>query len=62
EEGREEGLREGKRKTLAQLLTAKFGSLPPETISRIEGLESVDELDRYLERVLTAGSIEEMGL
>ncbi|HSF14475.1 MAG TPA: hypothetical protein VLK65_02855, partial [Vicinamibacteria bacterium] len=60
EKGREEGLREGKRKTLVQKLRAKFGALPLKTVSRIEGLESVDELDRYLERVLTAGSLEEM--
>ena len=62
EEGREEGLREGKRKTLVQQLTAKFSAVPQGTISRIEGLESVDELEHYLERVPTAGSLEEMGL
>jgi hypothetical protein len=62
EEGREEGLRAGKRGALLQLLTAKFGSLPRGVVSRVETLESVEALDRYLTRVLTAGSLEEMGL
>ncbi len=62
EEGREEGLKEGKRETLKQFLTKKFGPLPETAISRLEALESLEELDSYLDRVLTAGSLEEMGL
>ena len=66
EEGREQGFKDGaikgKRETLLRQLTAKFGSVSEEIKSRIEELESVDELDTYLERVLTAESVEEMGL
>jgi hypothetical protein len=66
EEGREEGLKaglvKGKRETLRQLLTKKFGPLPQQTVSRLETLESLKELDIYLDRVLTVGSLEEMGL
>jgi flagellar biosynthesis/type III secretory pathway protein FliH len=66
EEGREQGLKagviEGKRETLLRLLTAKFGSILEETRSRVQALESVVELDAYLDRVITAESIGEMGL
>ena len=64
--GREQGLKagvlEGKRETLLRLLAAKFGSVSEENRSRVQALESVDELDAYLERVLTAESIDDMGL
>ncbi len=66
EEGREQGLKagliEGKRETLIRLLTTKFGSLSEGTRSRVQALESVAELDAYLERVLMATSIDDMGL
>ncbi len=66
EEGREQGLKagviEGKRETLLHLLTAKFGSVSEETRSRVQALDSVAELDAYLERLLTAKSIGDMGL
>ena len=66
EEGREEGLQEGlvqgKRQTLKRLLAAKFGDLPKRVESQIDALASADELDGYLERVLTASSFQELGL
>ncbi len=66
EEGREQGLKagviEGRRETLLHLLTAKFGSVSEETSARVQALDSVSELDTYLERVLTAESIDDMGL
>ena len=52
----------GKRETLLRQLTAKFGAPSEETRSRIQALESAEELDTYLERILTATSIEDMGL
>ena len=61
-EGRRVGLIEGKRGTLLRLLTAKFGPLPEATSSRVEALDSLDELDSYFERVLKANSLEEIGL
>jgi hypothetical protein len=49
EKGREEGLRG----TLRKLLTLKFGAPSPEVEARIEAA-SVEELDRFLERVVFA--------
>ena len=43
-----------KRTALLRQLAAKFGDVPEATAERIKALESIDELDRYLERVLTA--------
>jgi predicted transposase YdaD len=59
---KEEGRLAGKRETLLQQLTKKFGSLPEEATTRVNTLESIDELNVYLDRVLTASSLEEMGL
>ena len=58
----ERGLIQGKRETLLRQLTAKFGAPSEGTRSRIQALESAKELDAYLERILTASSIEDMGL
>ncbi len=61
-EGREKGLIEGKREALLRLLTKKFGPLSEDVTARVRALEAVDELDVYLDRVLTATSLEEMEL
>ncbi len=66
QEGREEGLQaglvQGKRQILKRQLAAKFGSLPNRVEANIDALASADELDGYLDRLLTAGSLEELGL
>jgi len=62
QEGREEGLVEGKRQTLKRQLAAKFGALPNRVEASIDALASAEELDGYLDRVLTAGSLEKLGL
>ena len=62
EEGREEGLIEGKRETLLRLLAKKFGSLSEEVTAHVRALQSVDEIDVSLDRVLTATSLDEMEL
>ena len=62
EKGLKVGLVEGKRETLLRQLTAKFGPVSEESRSRVQALEPVAELDAYLERVLTANSIADMGL
>ena len=61
EEGRHEGLVEGKRATLIQLLGMKFDTIPDTTRARVQSL-SLDELDTYLERVLSVDTLQEMGL
>ena len=51
-----------KRETLLKLLAKKFGPIPEETAAKVNAVESFDEIDAYLERILTASSLEEMGL
>ncbi|MGH9461042.1 MAG: Rpn family recombination-promoting nuclease/putative transposase [Vicinamibacteria bacterium] len=53
---------EGQRETLLRLLTAKFGPLSPEVTAKVKAVSSVAELDAYLERLLAAKSLEELGL
>ena len=62
EEGIQEGLVQGKRQTLKRQLAAKFGGLPNRVEASIDALASAEELDDYLDRLLTAGSVEELGL
>jgi predicted transposase YdaD len=66
EEGKELGLQEGilqaKQEYILRLLRAKFGPLPPAVVEQIETLGDVTRLDALLEHVLTARSLEEMGL
>jgi hypothetical protein len=66
EEGREEGWEAGaleaKREILLRQLTRKFGPLPEELTARVMTLPSAGQLDAYLDRLLTARSLEEMGL
>ena len=60
--GREGGLIEGKRETLLRQLAKKFGSLSGDVTAHVRALQAVDEIDVYLDRVLTATSLEEMEL
>ncbi len=60
EEGREEGIVQGKRETLKRQLNAKFGPLTKETEALIDAASSLEELDRYLDRVLVASSLREV--
>ena len=56
-EGRAEGRAEGQLDALRKLLKLKFGELAPEVEARLASA-SPDELDRYLERVLFADSLD----
>jgi len=62
QEGRQVGMVKGKRKALERQLTTKFGPLPKETSSRVRALDSLEELDHFLDRMLVAGSLAAMGL
>jgi len=53
---------EGKRETLLRLLKAKFGPLEAETIMKVDAMGSSTELDAYLDRIIKAESLEDMGL
>lgn len=58
EEGREEGLAQGRAEVLLKLLRLKFGSLPESAEEKVRQA-SLEELDRWAERVLSAQSLEE---
>jgi hypothetical protein len=62
ERGQQEGRQKGMQEILLDLLTARFRSLPPETARRVEAITSPRELSRLAKRVLSAGSLEELGL
>jgi predicted transposase YdaD len=55
--GRAEGKAEGKADTLRKLLTLRFGELGEATQLRIAGASEA-ELDRWVERVLTADTLD----
>ena len=59
---KEEGRVEGKRDVLLRQLAAKFGPLPAETTAHLRALDSVEELDRLLGRLLTASTLEDLGI
>ncbi|HEV7783827.1 MAG TPA: DUF4351 domain-containing protein [Thermoanaerobaculia bacterium] len=66
EEGRREGVEEGAqtgvRRVLLLQLGKRFGPLPETVCRRVEAIESLDLLTRLAERLLSAHSLEEMGL
>jgi hypothetical protein len=62
EKGIQEGLVRGKRESLKRLLAVRFGTIPKAVEARIESVDSEEELDGYLDRVLKAASLEDMGL
>ena len=48
--------------TVGPVLELRFGELEPVVRKRVRELDSLDDLERLSERVLTASSLEEMGL
>jgi len=61
-EGRKEGLYEGKRNLLLRQMERRFGPLSDEIRQRVEEIKSDRRLDRLADKILTAGSLREMGL
>lgn len=61
-EGHEKGVVQGKREALKRVLIAKFGQLSSEMESRIDSVSSAETLDQYLDRVVTAAAVEDIGL
>ena len=62
EQARQQGLQQGKQLILIQLLVIKFGELPQSVTEQIHGMTVHEELDQLGVRLLTAESLEEMGL
>jgi hypothetical protein len=58
-QGRAEGRVEGKAEVVLKLLTLRFGVLPASIEARVRAA-SVHELDRFAERVLSAGSLDDV--
>jgi predicted transposase/invertase (TIGR01784 family) len=55
-DAKQDGVREGKRQTILRQLTRKFGTLPPDTVSKIENL-SIVQLESLAEAILDMQSI-----
>ena len=62
EQARQQERQQGKRLLLIQQLMAKFGDLPQSVTEQIQGMTTDEELDQIGIRLLTANSLEEMGL
>ena len=62
EQERQQGLQQGKQALLIRLLATKFGELPQSVTDQIQGMTTNEELDQLGIRILTAESLEEMGL
>jgi len=58
ERGKENGMRE----VLLRLLRSRFPSLNRQVVARVEAIRSPEELGSLAERLLTARSLEELGL
>ena len=58
----QKGLITGKRETLLRQLSARFGTVTDASRTRVEAIDSLEELDTLLDRVLTATSLDEMKL
>jgi hypothetical protein len=61
-EWRKKDRREGMREVLLRLLERRFGPLPEEKRRRIEAITSPARLNRLADQILTAKSLDEMGL
>jgi predicted transposase YdaD len=60
EEGRKEGEIQAGRRTLLRQLRKRFGDLPPETVEIIETMDDIEQLDGWLDQVVSARSLEQM--
>jgi len=62
EKGMEQGAQTGAKQVLLHQLGKRFGPLPETVRRRVEAIDSLDLLTRLAERLLSAHSLEEMGL
>jgi hypothetical protein len=65
-EGKREGKLEGechaRQQTLLRQLTQRFGDVPHEVVKAVEATQDVERLDAWLDRILTATTLDEMQL
>jgi len=62
QQGIQQGVQQGKQSLLLQLLGAKFGKLPTSIDQKIRAITNEQELDMFSVRVLTANSLDEVGI
>ena len=55
-------IRQTKQETLLDLLQTKFGQLPTDISQHVSAIEQIEELDGLLRKIITANSLEDMGL
>jgi len=61
-QGLEQGLAQGQQRTVLRLLRRRFGDLPVEAEERLRSMTDSAALDDLTDRLLTAASLEELGL
>jgi predicted transposase YdaD len=59
QQGRQEGRQEGAQRTLLMQIEQRFGALQPSVVQRIENA-SQGEIDRWLRRILTAATLDDL--
>jgi Putative transposase, YhgA-like. len=57
-----EGMLLGQKEMLLRLMRRKFGELPKAVVERVEAIETQEELEALSDRILTAATLDEMGL
>ena len=62
DEGRKEEKVQSRRQVLLNQLQRRFGVLPRETVAAVKTNSSVRELDTWLDRIITAANLEEIGI
>ena len=62
EKGIEQGVVLGKRETLLRLMRQKFGELRGKVQKDVEAISDTRELDKLLDRLMTATNLDGMGL
>lgn len=61
-EGRVEGRLEGTRHTVLRLMTRRFGRVPRRVREQVNAISSLRDLEKIADKILTAGSLQELGL
>jgi hypothetical protein len=51
-----------RRQTLVRLLRKRFGKVPSAVVSVVEATDDVDQLDNWLDQLVTADTLEELGI
>jgi len=60
--GRSEAAIETRQQTLVRLLRRRFDSVPPGVVATVESTADVDQLDDWLDRLVTAETLDELGI